>query len=168
MHAALRATYRSNFPVDLFALFDQWESWGRADSDFSWFWLGGKTANFTGTSNGLFYVVVLWGSLRVASLVLRHQLSICQFAFRDLLLSEYMAPIGQPIETLDQWPQCALNVGGRETSLRGLSLTGQPIKNYGPALHVWGRGGKFHPAFPWLVSHPIIFLYYVNGIVSGF
>ena len=31
---------------------------------------------------------------------------------------------------------------GRETSLRGPCLTGQPIKNYGPALHVLGRGGE--------------------------
>ena len=29
-------------------VFDTRKSWGRADSDFSWFWLGRKTANFTG------------------------------------------------------------------------------------------------------------------------
>ena len=30
------------------SLFDPRESWGKADSDFSWFWLSRKTANFTG------------------------------------------------------------------------------------------------------------------------
>ena len=54
---------------------------------------------------------------------------------------EYMAPIGQLIETLDQWPQIAIIAVGRETSPRGSCLTWQPIKNYGQALHVLGRGG---------------------------
>ena len=30
------------------ALFDPLESWGRADSDYSLFWLGRKRAEFTG------------------------------------------------------------------------------------------------------------------------
>ena len=30
------------------ALFDPQESWGKADSDFSWFWLCRKTVKFTG------------------------------------------------------------------------------------------------------------------------
>ena len=63
---------------------------------------------------------------------------------------EYMAPIGQPIETLDKELQRVVIGGGgdRETPPRGLCLTGQPIKNYGPTLHVMdGGGAKFHPAF---------------------
>ena len=53
---------------------------------------------------------------------------------------EYMALIGQPIKTQEQWYQSAIiEGGGRENSPRGPCLTRQPIKNYGSALHVLGR-----------------------------
>ena len=61
-----------------------------------------------------------------------------------------MALIRQPIETLDQWHQSAIIGWGSETSLRGPCLTGQPINNDGPALHVLGRV-ELHPAFLWLL-----------------
>ena len=38
---------RSDFRVHV-ALFDPRESWSKADTDFSWFSVGRKTANFTG------------------------------------------------------------------------------------------------------------------------
>ena len=62
-------------------------------------------------------------------------------------ITEYMAPIGQLTETLDNGHRVQSSGGGKETSPRSPCLTGQPIKNYGPALHVLGRGEKFHPAF---------------------
>ena len=79
------------------------------------------------------------------------------FPFRDVLLwgfqtPEYMAPIGLPIETQDQLTLSAIIVvvgGGVEKPHRGPCLTGLPIKIYGPALHVYGRGGKLHPTFLW-------------------
>ena len=37
-------------------------------------------------------------------------------------------------------PERNHQVWGRETSPRGPCLTEQPIKNYGPALHILGRG----------------------------
>ena len=68
--------------------------------------------------------------------------------------AEYMAPIGQPIETLDECPQSAIiGEGDCETLPQGPCITGQPIKKYGPALHVMGRWGKAPPRFS-LISEP--------------
>ena len=68
---------------------------------------------------------------------------------------ESMALIGQPIEMLDQWSQSAIIGGwGRETSPQGSCLTGQPIKNYSPALHVLGRGRRKVPPCLSLISEP--------------
>ena len=63
-------------------------------------------------------------------------------SFIGVQTPEYMTPIGQPIETLDQWPPSVIIGWGGETPPRSPCLTGEPIKNYGPCIARLG-----HPAF---------------------
>ena len=55
-------------------------------------------------------------------------------SFIGVQTPEYMAPIDQPAETLDQWPNSVI-IGGREAPSRG------------PCFTVLGTGEKLHPAF---------------------
>ena len=62
-------------------------------------------------------------------------------SFMGVQTPECIALIDQPIETLDQWSQSTITPWGP-------CLTRQPIKNYGPALHILGRGGEKSSALP--------------------
>ena len=68
-------------------------------------------------------------------------------SFRGVQTPDYMAPIGQPIETLNQWPHTIIIGVGRESPPRGPCLTGQPIKNYGLGLNVLRGEGKLQLGF---------------------
>ena len=87
-----------------------------------------------------------WGRYRYTSF--QSHSALFGIFFYGVQTPEYMAMIGQPVETLDQCSQSAIIGGwGKETSPQDPCLTGQPIKNYGLALHVLGRRESSTPLF---------------------
>ena len=81
---------------------------------------------------------------------------------------DWTAPIGQPIKTLDQSLRIVMIGEGKKTPPPGPTFDWSTNQNYGPVLHISGRGQKLHPSFHWLVGQSIIIYYCIMALCHTF
>ena len=85
--------------------------------------------------------------------------------FYGVQTPEHMAPIGQPIETPDQWPY-NVNIGEEYKSAPEVASDWKANQNDSPWLYILGRATKTPPQFS-VIGEPLdnIFYYCVNDLV---